>query len=200
MPDTTSSIYKDPIILSETTEIKALSYKEGWLTSEVASMVIFKKGYQIENIELSQPPSEKYPAQGVATLIDDKFGSISFGDKSFLGYQATDVSTIIDLGNTALTKSVIIGALEDINNYIFFPKGIEVSSSIDGKEYKDLTSVDIPVPSEAAPASYNSFLLEYEQHEAKYIKLDIQGLIHNPDWHVAPGAKNWLFVDEIVVN
>jgi uncharacterized membrane protein len=199
-PDTTSRKYLEPLVLKSTTIVKAISFKHGWNTSEIAEKIITKKGFQIKQVKLKKAPNPKYAAQGAPTLIDDILGSVSFSDGSWLGYQAEDMSVTLDLGSRKITSSAVVGALEDINSYIFYPKAMDISSSIDGKSFAKLTSINVPVSKEPSPSAYKSFILQFEPHEARYVKLDIYGVLNNPKWHVAPDAENWLFIDEIIIN
>jgi len=50
------------------------------------------------------------------------------------------------------------------------------------------------------PANLKSFVIELGSLSARYVKVAIEGTLKNPDWHPAPGAKSWVFVDEILVD
>ena len=44
------------------------------------------------------------------------------------------------------------------------------------------------------------FDMEFTPTDAKYVKLQIQSPLKNPDWHTNPGGKSWIFIDEVVLN
>ena len=199
-PDTNSNQYVSPFLIKETSRIKAITTKAGWTTSKTSEKVFIKAGHQIAEAKISRPPNDKYKAQGAATLIDFVKGSLIFTDNKWLGYEAENLNATLDLGATKSISSVTVSALEETTNYIFFPKSIELSSSVDGKNYKPIETLEIPIAEGPHPSEIKSFLIEFAPTEARYIKTDINGNLKNPEWHAAPGAKNWIFIDEILVN
>ncbi len=200
MPDTSSTLYKEPFLIHQTTTVKAISVKKDWLTSETENLTITKAGYEIAQVILSNPPSEKYSGKEESTLSDLNLGSLRFNDGSWLGYEGKDVTITIDLGSTQLISNVTLGALEDTGSYIFFPKKIDVSTSLNNRNYSFKSNLKIATAREPHPAEYRSFSMQIDKHEARYIQLNIKGTLKNPEWHPAPGAKNWIFIDEVIIN
>jgi hypothetical protein len=200
MPDSTSLKYVRPIVIDKTTLVKTMTAKEGWQASTINQKVITQKGIAINNIKLSQPPNDKYAADGKRTLIDSDKGSSSFSDGSWLGFYAQNLTATITLDSVEEVSKVVVGALEDTGSYIFYPKEITVSTSMDGMSYTTQHSMIVSSATEPSPASHQSFLLNFPRHAAKYIKIILNASIKNPEWHNAPGADNWLFLDEIIIN
>jgi len=106
----------------------------------------------------------------------------------------------LDLGKPQQVHSVIVGTLEDTRSYIFYPKKIVVASSSDGQVFSEQQQLNIPIAKASHPSEVKSFLLNTNDISARYVQVKIFGNIKNPAWHSAPGAKNWVFLDEIVVN
>ncbi len=200
IPDSTSLKYISPFTINKTSLIRAISRKQGWMPSSVAQLAVIKKGHDIETIQLGKKPSKKYKANGASTLIDNKLGSTSFSDNSWLGYEGENAHFIVDLGSVKLIENVSVGVLEDIGSFIFFPKSIGVQTSLDGQNYTSTVSTKIPISTETAPPSYKSILISIPPLEARYLKVSVKGVLENPSWHTSPGAKSWTFIDEIMVN
>lgn len=200
LPDSSSLKYESPLMIDRTTVVKAISIKAGWESSEVMEKVLTKVGHKVRTAEVNPSNNKKYQAKGPSSLIDLEMGSTTFGDGSWLGYEGQDMEAILDLGSVKSISNIVMGSLEDTESYIFHPKRIAVSSSQDGKTYEELQSIDIPITDGPKPAEHKSFLLDFMSHSARYIKVNVQGTLKNPSWHAAPGAKNWIFVDEIIVN
>ena len=133
-------------------------------------------------------------------MFDFEKGSTSFVDGKWLGYEGNNMIATLDLGDIKPVSNVVVGALEDTGSYIFFPKGIEVSTSVDGKNFNSKKKINIPISKGPNPSALKSFLLEFENHPARYVKTAVYGTLKNPSWHAAPGASNWIFIDEILVN
>jgi len=199
-PDSSSTKYEAPFLINQTTAIKAISYKKGWLNSDIIERVFIKSGHPIQAIKLDKKPNEKYKANGSKSLIDLEKASNSFGDGKWLGFEGEDVLATINLGSKKQISSVVVGALEDTGSYIFFPKGIEIATSIDGKKFDSKSQLDIPIAKENHASAIKSFLLDFEECSAQFVQVKIFGTLKNPDWHPAPGAKNWVFLDEIIIN
>ena len=200
IPDSTSQLYQGKFTIDKTSSIKAISMKSGWTSSDPSERVLIKAGHIVASASLSQAPNKKYKAKGAKSLIDFEKGSTSFVDGKWLGYEGQNMIATFDLGSTKTVSSVAVSALEDTGSYIFFPKGIELSSSMDGKNFTLKKSISIPIADGPNPSALKSFLLECDVHEARYIRTKVLGTLKNPEWHAAPAAKNWIFVDEILVN
>ena len=200
VPDTNSIKYDTSFLITNTCTIKSISVKEAWITSEYSNKTFVKVKHKIADLNLEQPPSPKYKAKGVKSLYDLKKGSVRFSEGDWLGFEGQDMNGKIDLGEVKSVESVAVSCLEDTDSYIFFPKRLEIATSIDGNIFTEIEEIEIPIAKEPKSATTRSFLLQFEQREARYIQLKVKGIINNPDWHIAPGAKSWLFIDEILVN
>ena len=200
LPDTNSMKYDSSFFITKTTNLKAIAAKKTWTSSDPAEKVIIKAGHTIASAKLSKPPNKKYPAKGAKSLIDFKKGSASFSDGMWLGYEAEDMIATLDLGSVKEIKNVVVGALEDTNSYIFFPKGVEVKISRDGKTFSPIQILNIPMAEAPHASITKSFLLDFDTTAARYVQVHVKGILKNPAWHANPGAKNWVFIDEILVN
>ncbi len=199
-PDSTSLRYDSTFVITETTSVKAISVKTGWLNSETSEKLFMKAGHVIASANLERPPSSKYAAKGAESLIDLEKGSKVFSDGKWLGFEGEHMTAVLDLGSKELVNKVAVGCLEDTGSYIFFPRSIEVLSSMDGLSYTSQQKITIPMASEPMPGHVKSFLLDFDQVSTRYLKIIVQGTLKNPDWHAAPGSKNWIFIDEVLVN
>ena len=79
--------------------------------------------------------------------------------------------------------------------WIYLPKKVEISTSLDGKKFTVLSQLDSLVAKEKVSTS--SLLFEHVETHFLKIKAENYGTI--PDGNEGAGHKAWLFVDEIVV-
>ena len=200
LPDTNAMKYDSSFYIKKTTNIKAIAAKKTWMASDPVEKVIIKAGHTIASAKLSKPPNKKYPAEGVQSLFDFKKGTSSFSDGMWLGYEGENMTATLDLGAVKQIHNVVVGALEDTNSYIFFPKGVEVKTSTDGQSFRSIQKLEIPLAKAPHPSTTKSFLLDFESIAARYVQVHVKGTLKNPTWHANPGAKNWIFIDEILVN
>jgi len=198
-PDSTSVIYKEPLVFKKSTQIRALGRLEGWLDSPISSLQTVKAGSKVRNVALVRPPSQKYKGKGENTLIDLAKGSEDFNDGKWLGFEGDHLEAILELPEEGEIESVIVSSLSDPGSWIFFPKALDVSTSIDGKNYKKAGREAYSLK-QTSGREFRSYDVSFARTKAKFIKLKVESVLKNPSWHSNPGEKSWLFVDEVFVN
>ncbi len=198
-PDSTSKLYTEPFVLTKTTMVKAIAQKEGWKSSEASTKQFASVKYMPTNIQLKKPPSEKYSGNGAVSLIDLQKGSTTFSDGQWLGFEKEHVTATMDLGELVSVSGVTIGALEATSSYIFYPKGMQVAISADGKKYKTIATEKYPTTAVSKPNEISNFTASFDTQMARFIRVKVESNLVNPAWHPAPGAPCWVFIDEIAV-
>ena len=144
----------------------------------------------------ADPPYDKIAG---TALTDGLYGGATFNE-GWVGWEGKDAEFVIDLGTIKPVQSVEADFLHKLGSWIFLPKSITCSVSIDNITYqlmghKDIAEdrsvqvkyVNIPIPAN------NSDL------KARYIKLKIETLGLCPPWHYGIGFPAWFFLDEVVV-
>ena len=199
-PDESSPSYEAPIPIKGSTTIKAIALKEGWQSSEVSERQFVRVAYQPENIQVNNPPSERYAANGAKSLIDLTKGTARFTDGTWLGWDGQGVTAILDLGAAKPVSGVTVSALESTGAWIFFPKGIRIYSSMDGQNFTKVAERKIPTSTEGNEGALEVFQQKFsETIEARFLKVEVESNRVNPPWHQGAGETCWIFLDEIVV-
>ncbi|MEM6318703.1 MAG: FN3 associated domain-containing protein [Bacteroidota bacterium] len=198
-PDSTSLLYDGSFLLDRTANLQAVAMKDGWQPSKIVSRQLTKVKHKPVNIRLNKAPHERYAAQGSKSLADFQKGTLTFTDGNWLGYEKEHLVATLDLGKSVDVSAVSVGALEAPSSYIFFPKGLQVSLSNDGQKYETIVTKKYQTAPEDKPSELGVFRAAFDQQKARYIKVKVESNLVNPDWHPAPGAPCWLFVDEIAV-
>jgi hexosaminidase len=100
---------------------------------------------------------------------------------------------IIDLEAEEEVEKVVVGSIENKGADIYFPKGMEVWTSLDGKTFKSVGRM-----TREYKASWiqelRDFEIGFEKRPARYIKVKMENLAHPPS-----GGDAWLFIDEVLV-
>ncbi len=198
-PDSTSAVYKEPLILSASGEVRAFAYLRGWTTSPVISKRFVKVRHQPTGITFAQQPDPRYKGDGEKTLIDFQRGGDSFKSGKWHGWQGHNCTATLDLGKVTDVSKVTAGCFEDTGGWIFFPKGMRVSTSVDGKSFKKVREAAYPVATENTKSSVKMFTESFASVEARYVKVEVLSVLKNPKWHPSAGEPCWIFVDEILV-
>ena len=199
-PDTTSTKYHRPLILTNSAQIKAVSHKQGRELSPVKT-VDFKKSHILpSSITLDRNPNDKYQGQGGNTLIDLKRGSNNIVDGKWIGYQGSGFAATIKLKKEELISSVSIGAFSSPEKWIFYPIGFKVWVSKDGNNFKMVHTEKIGTEQPNSDTKFQFFDLNIQPTKANFVKVEVISQHKNPLWHSYPGRDCWLLIDEIVFN
>ena len=187
--------YTEPIVVDREMTIKAIAVDEKGQTSKVAEAhyVQYKKDKDITYIT---KPDPQYYSGGDAGLIDNLRGKANYMIGGWQGF-LSDCEVVIDLRENKPITTVGAGVLENIKAWIFFPQGMEVSVSTDGKTY-------MPFGTAKARSEKNEEVrvLDLEvkgKAKARYVKIKIKNYGLLPEWHISAGNQAWLFVDEVWV-
>ncbi len=149
-----------------------------------------------QDFQLS-PPQVKI---GAKNLANKKLGSLQFSDGEWLGYEGKHGRLSVRMEREQPVSKVIISALEDPGSYIFFPKEIEFLISKDGKKFISVAKESYESAGASNGSKRKNFKLEFEEEDKRWVKINVLSHLTNPDWHPAPGAKCWIFLDEILLN
>ncbi len=199
-PDSNALLYEGPFVIDKTTMVKAISMKEGWVSSELTSRQFLQSKYDVAEVKLSNTPNDRYKGSGAKTLIDFVKGSEAFTDGNWLGYEKNHVTVTLDLGKTETISQVSVSALEAAGSWIFFPKGIKISTSEDGKYFTFKKEEKYAIANSIKPAAVKNFTQAIEATDTRYVRVELESHLVNPPWHPNPGGGCWLFIDEVVVN
>ena len=199
-PDTSSLLYEQPFILKDTRKVKAIAHKDGWKMSPVVEKQFVQVRYKPLAVKLQNAPSPKYPANGPESLMDFRKGSERFQDGLWMGWEKDHAIATIDLGDVKTVSSITVGALENVQSWIFYPKGVKAWVSKDGKQFKQVLDSNYPIPDAPTDPSTKNITEHFDEaSEARYVKIMVENILANPDWHPNPGGGSWVFIDEILV-
>jgi hypothetical protein len=198
-PDEHARKYSAPIILTQTSAIKALARSASGMSSRIASAE-FVKTVPIGTVRLNTQYSPQYPGGGDNALIDGLRGSLDFRLGAWQGYEQNDLDAILDLGKTTTVSRIALSCLQDNNSWIFFPARVEFSFSDDGKAFTDSHLVQNDVSPRDSAVSMKEFGSEIKNVHARYVRVQARNIGTCPPWHKGAGGKAWLFADEIVVD
>ncbi len=147
---------------------------------------------------IDHAPSAKYHAGGDLALVDGILGGSGF-NINWLGFDGTDMAAVVDLESPQEVSRVTVRGIQDLQEYIFLPRGMEVQISVDGRSYRSVGSVKNDAPPLEGALLSEAFTVEFPPEKARYVKVIVEGMKTCPPGHIGAGRPAWLFVDEIVV-
>jgi hypothetical protein len=166
---------------------------------------IFEHG-MIEHLAMDKkvsfeiPYSDKYPAKGATTLTDG-IGGYDDYHYNWLGWEGSNMSAVIDLGEIQNIKSVSCDFMDDQKSWIFFPSSVEYFYSTDGKNFVSLGICKGEEPVPAKVFSTKTFVVNATENvKTRYVKVVANSLKTCPKWHIGALNNCWIFCDEFVVH
>lgn len=140
-----------------------------------------------KKVSYANPYSNHYAAQGEKTLVDGVRGGWMYNDDRWQGFIDCDFDVTIDLGKETDIKQVRAEFIQLKGPYVWLPKQVIISSSVDGEHYDTLATVDNDISPDIETLQFKEFGWEGNA-KARYIRYKAlsNGI-----------AGGWLFTDEI---
>jgi predicted alpha-1,2-mannosidase len=197
-PNTSSLIYKSPFYINKSTTVKAMAIGGEGRRSFVTTANYIKKSNNWR-IKLNTIYEPQYDGGGKGALIDGIAGDINWRKGNWQGYQNTDMEAVINLNKLTNVSQVSIGFLQDIGAWIIYPKEIIISTSLDGKSFKQVYSTKNILSEKDVPVSAHNFVAAFKKLKATHIKITAKQYGTLPIWHLGAGGQSHIFVDEITI-
>lgn len=140
-----------------------------------------------KKVTYANPYSSHYAAQGEKTLVDGVRGGWMYNDDRWQGFIDCDFDVTIDLGKETDIKQVCAEFIQLKGPYVWLPKQVIISSSVDGEHYDTLATVDNDISPDIETLQFKEFGWEGNA-KARYIRY--KALSNGID-------GGWLFTDEI---
>lgn len=196
IPDTTSSVYTNKLILQNSQTFKIAAFKKGWASSEILTREYTKIQHQVANFTMKTPPDKRYPNPN--KFFDLKEGGLDFKDGKWVGYFGKDLNTTIDLGAVKTVNQISFSCLENVGSWILYPTKFTVyTSNSKNGTFKKVGSVTVSRKGQGGEVEKKKVTLKIPQTKARFFRVEIKNHDKLPEWHPSAGNPSWLFVDEI---
>lgn len=198
-PIISSLLYSEQFTVNNNMSIKAKVFIKGKASLLTSESEIKKHLATGKQLTYTSTYDNRYDAGGDMGLVNSVFGSKSYTDGNWQGFQGKDLEVIIDLGQVVDVSAVSTNCLQDLKSWIVLPKQISILTSEDGVTFKEAAIIKHDIPAGMTKGFIHEFSTQFESTKAKYVKLIAKNYGILPNWHISAGKDSWLFVDEIVV-
>ncbi len=147
---------------------------------------------------LLQEPADKFSGNGAKSLTNKVEGVPSNLYEEWLGYEGIGFEAAIDLSTSKTISKVIIGCMDNQDQWIFLPKKIDVLVSADNENFQSAGIINIDLK-KSKNAVRKEIEIPINPVKARYVKVIAHSIVNCPEWHKGAGGKAWLFVDEVKV-
>ncbi|QIK56014.1 family 20 glycosylhydrolase [Dysgonomonas sp. HDW5B] len=199
VPTEKSLKYSEPIIISKSSNLKALVVRDGIQSKIYSKEFSFNKA-TAKPIELKNQPDKKYTFNGAITLVDGQEGyKNSYRTGLWLGFLGEDMVATIRLGGQTAVSSVRVNQFINSRGGLLFAKSIKIEVSDDGKTFREVGFKTQPILNEHIKPQIFEVKETFDTVKANYIRVTLEAVEGLPAWHEKAGAKAYIMVDEIVV-
>ena len=204
-PDSmTSLLFNTSTSLEATTTIKAKAYKEGWLSSEVGVLNVYRRIHQPDTAILLSRLNRVHTAFGARTFFDNELGSFNANSpawaNNWAGVIGNDLELLIKYDNPRKVRSVSLNTLNETENYIFPPASIEIWGGESEDDLHLITRVYPDMPTIYRKPFIRLIDCPFEEREISCLKIIAKPVMKLPKWHKRKDRPALLLVDEILVN
>lgn len=193
-------VYDKPFEIDKTCTVYSYTGKSILNISNVAKAKFVKKpnNYSIQLISKYNP---QYHAGGSDGLLDGIFGTTNWKKGEWQGFQNQDFEAIVDLKKSMKVKKIMSNYLQDTRSWILMPTQVEYYVSNDNKNFKWVATIQNTLKPEVTDIKIKAFETNFEETEARYIKVIARNFGKLPEWHQGfpYDGMAFIFVDEIVV-
>jgi hexosaminidase len=187
MPGPSSPVYTQPFYTSDKTIINAAIFKNGVINGEPTTFTTNYHKAVGKKVKYNNPWSDSYPAQKEATLTNGIEGSLTYGDKQWLGY-LKDFDVTIDMELIQPLNSLSIRFMQQPGPGVFLPSYVEVEVSTDGKNFTSFEKQVNTIPFDEPKTILKSFSFDMKNKLARYVRI------------IAPNVKGgFMFTDEVII-
>ena len=189
--------YTNDINIKKTTSFVAVANQNG--KNSFFEEATFYKMPEGRSVSINNPYNEQYSAGSDKALIDMLRGGKDFRTGEWQGYYGVDFDATVDLGKVQKINAVGAGFNQNIWSWIFMPTEVNFQASTDGKNWKQIGTVQNDVDERKSGEITKDFSIDKVNDKARYIKVQAKNIGVCPSWHVGAGDTAWIFVDEIWV-
>lgn len=183
-----SNLYLSPFKVIDQTTIRA-AILQGDQTSGPESKLtaIYNKGIG-STVTYHQPYSQKYAAQKANTLINGEYGSFSYHDGQWQGFEGIDLEVTIALKQQTAIKEITVNFMQLTGPGIYMPEYAECSWSVDGQEFSKPIRENNTVPDTENKLAIKPLIFKLD-NTVKFIRIKAKN-----------NKKGFLFADEILIH
>lgn len=197
-PGPGKSVFTSALTIDKTSQIKYMAAKDGWKSSQVDSVRIYKTTKGPDRFEIVNSPDPKYTGRGDNTLFDLRKGTFNLLDSSWFGFQNTEMLINCEWNSSVRITSVVLSCLVNTDPHIFPPARIEVRGGNNPKDLEMLGFINLTRQNRPAGPQFEYYTCPIKESSVKYLKISAKPLSRLPSWHNAAGSPGWFFVDEML--
>ncbi|MEX2235469.1 MAG: DUF2231 domain-containing protein [Cyclobacteriaceae bacterium] len=199
-----SSLFTENTILKESAAIKARAYKQGWLSSDIASLNVYRNAHKPDTVILLSRLNRVHPANGAQTFFDHELGSFNANSpawaNNWAGFLRNDMELMLRYDSPRRVSSVSLNTLIETENVIFPPAVIEIWGGPSESSLHLISRVKPDLPVDYRKPFINLFDCKFAPQDVSCLKIIAKPVLKLPAWHKNKDRAGLLLIDEILIN
>ncbi|MDB2385018.1 family 20 glycosylhydrolase [Polaribacter sp.] len=197
-PTLRSLKYSEPILLEETTTVKATSFLGKEQTGNIATKTFpIHKGFGAK-VAYHSPKELKKRAKKRDALVDLTYGKLSRWDSPWKKIKG-DLDVDLIFPKPIEASSVLLTTLSFTNGGVYIPKNIEIYGSENGKDFVKLGEKNLDEQSLEQGRYKHDVMISFTPTRLKILKVKAKRVDPIPAGHHLAGKEATIQIDEIVV-
>ena len=186
VPTVSSTLYKGPIIVKDSADIKAAIFRDGQLQgTPTGKKIDYHRGIN-KPIHYNSELYKGYMAGGMNALLDGYRGGLTYLDGRWQGY-LNDLDCVVDMGEVTDVHKVSSRFMQLIGPGVYQPAQVELLTSEDGENYTSQGIVTTTVSNTDKDLSFQEYTFN-GNWKARYVRIKAD-----------EANKGFIFTDEIVI-
>lgn len=191
-PTAQSELFKDSIVVSQKTDIKAATFINGIRKGKILTLPI------IWNKATAKPVTGSNDCN--LLLTNGVKGSDKHTDFEWAGWYDQDVTFTLDLQEQTDINNVRLGHAVNYGMGVHYPKSVKLYISDDNKDFRLVSEISYNEKQIFADGIYTDEIsFNNLNQKGRFLKFDIKSAGKTPQFHHRAGQGIWLRFDEIEV-
>ena len=200
LPTEASPPYAGPISLTQSAVVNAAAFDKTRLSSAVATAV-FSRSLPVKSIQYLVPLPGARGGAGAAgnRALIDLVRATSANDRGWQTFAAVDLDVVLDLGQVRALEGLVLGTMENHASRVFLPVAVELSVSLDNKDFRTVVSETLDAPTKARPFSLKSLTYDLKKTPGRFVRVKAKNIGTLPAWQANAGQNAQMAFDEILI-
>lgn len=198
-----STLFRPGAFITRSTEIKAKAFKEGWISSDPASLSLYRSSLKPDTAILISKMNRVHTANGAATFFDHQLGSFNANSPAWAnnwgGVINNDLELILKYDAPRRVSSFAVNSLIETENFIFPPAAIEIWGGSD-TDMRLIHRCQPEMPMTYRKPFIKLYECNFEPREVSQLRVVVSPVRKLPSWHNRKGKPALVLIDEILLN
>ena len=194
-PAAESPVYTGPIKVEGPAILKMAALRDSAMSAVAQARYHIAKS-TFKPVTLEEQPALVHSYDGASMLTDGLKGPQDFRSGYWLGFEEKDVVSLIDMQEQTEVSSLDFSVCVYTALWLFDAVSVELSASVDGKEFFPVASESYPEPTEHHYEIADHHI-SFDPVTARYFRVKVECPKILPSYHNGRNHALYMFVDEI---